>query len=119
MGGKLRRLGVAQALLNIPCLLIFGKPTTALVPENRIGFRSLFTAARQCPVHGGQSHNVLLSRLEIALNGRLRISGVSRHGQAHNCMRRGALRDMVFTTVCSKDSLAFALDDQEDGCSRR
>ncbi|MGL4742246.1 MAG: ABC transporter ATP-binding protein [Sarcina sp.] len=40
-GGMLRRVGVAQALLGNPKILIIDEPTTGLDPKNRIIFRNL------------------------------------------------------------------------------
>ncbi len=42
-GGMLRRLGIAQALISNPQLLIIDEPTTGLDPEERIRFRNLLT----------------------------------------------------------------------------
>ena len=42
-GGMLRRLGVAQALVGNPRLLIIDEPTTGLDPEERIRFRNLLS----------------------------------------------------------------------------
>ncbi len=39
----LRRVGIAQALLNNPRLLIVDEPTTGLDPEERIRFRTLLS----------------------------------------------------------------------------
>jgi len=40
-GGMKRRVGIAQALLNDPCLLIVDEPTVGLDPEERVRFRTL------------------------------------------------------------------------------
>ncbi|MCK4258175.1 MAG: ABC transporter ATP-binding protein [Halanaerobiales bacterium] len=42
-GGMKRRIGLAQALLNDPKLLILDEPTVGLDPEERLGFRNLVT----------------------------------------------------------------------------
>jgi ABC-2 type transport system ATP-binding protein len=40
-GGMLRRVGIAQAIVNDPELLLFDEPTAGLDPEQRVEFRAL------------------------------------------------------------------------------
>lgn len=43
-GGMLRRLGIAQAMLNDPEILIMDEPTSGLDPKERIRFRNIISA---------------------------------------------------------------------------
>ncbi len=58
-GGMVRRLGVAQALIHDPRVLVVDEPTVGLDPEERIHFRQLMTKL-------GQDRIILLSTHIVA-----------------------------------------------------
>ena len=53
-GGMLRRVGIAQAIVNDPGLLLLDEPTAGLDPEQRVHFRSLMRSL-------GESGTVIVS----------------------------------------------------------
>jgi ABC-type multidrug transport system ATPase subunit len=58
-GGMVRRLGVAQALIHDPKILVVDEPTVGLDPEERLHFRQLMTKL-------GQDRIILLSTHIVA-----------------------------------------------------
>jgi len=79
-GGMLRRVGIAQALLTDPRVLIVDEPTAGLDPEQRVAFRNLLGDLAGDRVVLLSTHIVsdvesVASDIAIMNNGRLQIRG--------------------------------------------
>lgn len=80
-GGMKRRLGIAQALINEPKIIIVDEPTTGLDPEERIRFRNLLARLSSqdviiilsthivADISSTCEHMALLNRGELAFSG--------------------------------------------------
>lgn len=80
-GGMKRRLGIAQALINDPKIIIVDEPTTGLDPEERIRFRNLLARLGSkdviiilsthivADISSTCEHMALLNRGEVAFTG--------------------------------------------------
>jgi ABC-type multidrug transport system ATPase subunit len=80
-GGMLRRLGIAQALISDPHVLIIDEPTTGLDPEERIRFRNLLAEISQKKVIILSTHIVAdisssCNDLAVLAHGRLIFRGL-------------------------------------------
>lgn len=79
-GGMLRRVGIAQALLGDPQLIVVDEPTAGLDPEERVHFRNLLFELGKDRVVILSTHIVkdieeTCSRVALLLDGRIRFQG--------------------------------------------
>ena len=79
-GGMKRRLGLAQALLGEPDLLVLDEPTAGLDPEQRLRFRDLVSRAGEdravvLSTHQTEDVAALCSRVVVVDRGRALFSG--------------------------------------------
>lgn len=95
-GGMKRRVGIAQAILNNPKILILDEPTAGLDPNERIRFRNLISELSQNRIVLLSTHIVsdiesVASRLFFMKDGSIGLTGTIRevlessHAKAWNC----------------------------------
>lgn len=102
-GGMKQRIGIAQALLNDPRVLIFDEPTVGLDPEERVRFRNLISDLAHDAIVILSSHIVsdietIADSVAIMKSGQLILSGT----QADVIQR---VAGKVFETVIDTSAL--------------
>ncbi|MCS0605210.1 ATP-binding cassette domain-containing protein [Streptomyces sp. LP11] len=79
-GGMLRRVGIAQAVVNEPALVLLDEPTVGLDPAQRVGFRALIKElGDRCAVvmstHLAEDVAHVCDRVCVLLDGTARFTG--------------------------------------------
>ena len=102
-GGMKRRVGIAQALLNDPEVLLLDEPTSGLDPGERIRFRNLISEFAQDKIVLISTHIVpdveyMASRIVIMKDGRIIADGSSEE-------LSGKMQNRVFTARIRADAL--------------
>jgi len=103
-GGMKQRVGIAQALLNDPKIIIFDEPTVGLDPEERVRFRNLITdLANDCIVilssHIVSDIDTIADKVAIMKNGTLLT-----HGSQEELIEM--VKGRVFETSIEKEALS-------------
>lgn len=75
-GGMIRRLGIAQALLGNPDIIVFDEPTAGLDPEERLRFKNIIEKIKKektiiISTHIVEDVDVLCDEIAIVKNGRI------------------------------------------------
>ena len=104
-GGMKQRVGIAQALLNNPKILVFDEPTVGLDPEERVRFRNLISdLANDCIVilssHIVSDIDTIADTVAILKNGAL-IS----HEKPENIIKE--IYNKVYETTIEKEQLTI------------
>jgi ABC-2 type transport system ATP-binding protein len=114
-GGMRRRVGIAQALLGAPDLLILDEPTAGLDPEQRLRFREVLSVHAESSVvllstHQTDDVAALCQRVIVLLDGSVRFDGTPK--------QLAALADKRVWTARQRDPSASLAWVTPDGATR-
>ena len=106
-GGMKRRVGIAQAMLNDPKILILDEPTAGLDPNERIRFRNLISELSEDRLVLLSTHIVsdieyIAGEILLMNDGRLAAAGTADELIA-------GMKEKVWTINCSRDKAEFFL----------
>ena len=104
-GGMQRRVGIAQALLNDPDILILDEPTSGLDPGERVRFRNLLSEFAQDRIVLISTHIVSDVEYIAAQNMIMKDGRIVDVGATEQLLE--AVAGKVFTAVIGQDELAL------------
>lgn len=87
-GGMMRRLGIAQALLNKPDIIIFDEPTAGLDPEERLRFKNIISEIKGKQIILISTHIVedvesICDKVAVINQGKIIASGTCQEIESH------------------------------------
>lgn len=104
-GGMIRRLGIAQALLNHPDLVILDEPTTGLDPEERMRFKNIIRSIKEESIIIMSTHIVedveaVCNQIIVMKNGEFVITGTQ---EAVSQLATGKVYELAREDVSAED----------------
>lgn len=116
-GGMRQRLGIAQAILNDPHILILDEPTAGLDPKERIRFRNLISEISKDCIVFLSTH--IVSDIDYIANDTLLMKEgcLIKRGSPKELIK--AIRGKVWKSYASEDAIEKIKDEYKVGSLRR